>query len=117
MLKAIETIASQQAARYLQGGSATDIDDLKQEGVLQMIEVMHRSPPPDDRKEPAPYLHGVARNAMAAWWLKYKRSSEFVSLNENIRDERIDPEESLIRAEERKLALDALKAKFGKVFA
>ena len=107
MLAELQRIAAQQAVKYQPSCSDSDLDDLRQEGVMQMIEVMLRKQQPE---EPGAYLTAVCRNAMLRWFKTYKGGAESVPFDEEVHGAwDSDPEEQIdrARARERKMLVMA----------
>lgn len=80
MLGELERIAGQQSARYAASGSPSDIDDLRQEGISEMLGVICSKHRPENREA---YLSGVCKRAMATWWGDYKGRQD-VAFNEGV---------------------------------
>lgn len=96
MLEELERIAAQQSARYAGAASATDLDDLRQEGVAEMLSVIHTKEQP---KIPGAYLSGVCKRAMANWWREF-RSQDIAVYDEELHStgEAVDAEGDIDKA-------------------
>lgn len=100
----LERIVAQQSARYAASASPSDMDDLRQEGMLVMLEVMASKVLPES---PPAYLAGVCKRAMATWWGEYKGRGDAVFNEELAGWTSPDPE----RAIDKRRLVDTIKGR------